>query len=590
MMSQAHHQNPQQLMRLAQALIQQGNVNNAVVAYHQCMNQFPDFVPAYLHLSHYFLKQEQIGSAMQVLSKALEYSPTSHDACRMLAPLLASFVPHEYHPTLERDLQSCYADTAINHQQLARIAAQLLLQKYDLLPIEKNVDWNALIPQMTQDSLWKRFLVQGINTDARMESRLTEIRRYLLQTYHRKDLPEDSASFVSAFALQLFANEYVLQDSDEEKALVLELQKKISTAMTDGQLITSCLLLALYQPLINIQALPDEKLNQLALQYDWLKRLLKHTCFDIAIERKLAGNIPTFDSTEDEISTKVRQQYEQNPYPRWHAPPTPKATDVAAIIRSLPGVNSQSIPNNSLQVLIAGCGTGYEPIDLARMDKSLHITAIDLSVSSLAYAQRMAQYLNVTSQIEFRQGNILAIQKLDKQFDVVNSTGVLHHMENPIAGWQELCEVTKSGGVMRISLYSKYARARISAAHAFIKESGFTATTEDIKRFRQAIMAMDENSALGELAKSDDFYSISGCRDLVFHAQEHHFTLPQIKNVLPTLGLTLIGFDVPAQSNTLFKQKFGEKADVLNLALWDQFEQENPDTFAGMYQLWCQKN
>jgi hypothetical protein len=54
-MSQAHHHNPQELMRVAQALIQQGNVNNAVVAYHQCMNQFPDFVPAYLHLSHYFL-------------------------------------------------------------------------------------------------------------------------------------------------------------------------------------------------------------------------------------------------------------------------------------------------------------------------------------------------------------------------------------------------------------------------------------------------------------------------------------------------------------------------------------------------------
>ena len=104
-----------------------------------------------------------------------------------------------------------------------------------------------------------------------------------------------------------------------------------------------------------------------------------------------------------------------------------------------------------------------------------------------------------------------------------------------------------------------------------------------------SLRLMDIQSTLGELAYSDDFYSTSGCRDLLFHAHEQRFTLPQIAAILPRLGLTLAGFDITPKTAHFFKQQFGEKADLLDLQLWDQFEQKHPDTFAGMYQLWCQK-
>ena len=39
----------------------------------------------------------------------------------------------------------------------------------------------------------------------------------------------------------------------------------------------------------------------------------------------------------------------------------------------------------------------------------------------------------------------------------------------------------------------------------------------------------------------------------------------------------------------LFKDLYGDEADTFDLGLWDEFESRHPDTFAGMYQFWCQK-
>ncbi|MDA9625217.1 hypothetical protein N9S57_00420 [Luminiphilus sp.] len=70
--------------------------------------------------------------------------------------------------------------------------------------------------------------------------------------------------------------------------------------------------------------------------------------------------------------------------------------------------------------------------------------------------------------------------------------------------------------------------------------------------------------------------------------QEHRFTLPQIQHRLDELGLKFFGFE-DKEIAKQFKNSFGKEADVCDFALWHQFEEENPRTFAGMYQFWCQK-
>jgi SAM-dependent methyltransferase len=219
------------------------------------------------------------------------------------------------------------------------------------------------------------------------------------------------------------------------------------------------------------------------------------------------------------------------------------------------------------------------------------ILAIDLSLSSLSYAARKTKELEVTN-IEYAQADIMELGKLDRQFDLIESSGVLHHLGDPMAGWKVLVDLLKPGGLMKIGLYSEMARQSVVSGRAMITEMGYTSSVEDIRQCRQDIITRIENGdiSLKNIFNMRDFYSLSECRDLLFHVQEHRFTIPQIIDALDVLNLKFLGFETQDQSvMKRFKEIYPKKSDITSLALWHEFEQQHPDTFIGMFQFWCIK-
>ena len=87
-----------------------------------------------------------------------------------------------------------------------------------------------------------------------------------------------------------------------------------------------------------------------------------------------------------------------------------------------------------------------------------------------------------------------------------------------------------------------------------------------------------------------DFYSTSSVRDLLFHTQEHQFTIPQISEILEDLNLEFLGFYSPYPVvKKKFSESFPEDKNNISLDNWHQFEINNPNTFNGMYQFWVRK-
>ena len=80
--------------------------------------------------------------------------------------------------------------------------------------------------------------------------------------------------------------------------------------------------------------------------------------------------------------------------------------------------------------------------------------AIDLSMASLSYAKRKTAELGIEN-IEYAQADLLKLGSLGRTFDVVESAGVLHHLENPFEGWQVLLSLLKPHGLMRLGFYSE---------------------------------------------------------------------------------------------------------------------------------------
>jgi len=225
-------------------------------------------------------------------------------------------------------------------------------------------------------------------------------------------------------------------------------------------------------------------------------------------------------------------------------------------------------------------------MQVARAYRDCDILAVDLSLSSLAYAARMTEQLGV-SNIKFAQADILGLGSLGRQFVLIECGGVLHHMKDPVQGWRILVDLLAPGGLMKIGLYSDLGRQSIHAARRFVQERGFKPVPDDIRNCRREIINLPPGNPARGAAGYGDFYTLNGCRDLIMHVQEQVFTLPRIAQILEQLGMRFLGFDCALVTLVQFDTMFGAGADRTDLQLWDRFENANPHAFRNMYQFWC---
>jgi hypothetical protein len=93
---------------------------------------------------------------------------------------------------------------------------------------------------------------------------------------------------------------------------------------------------------------------------------------------------------------------------------------------------------------------------------------------------------------------------------------------------------------------------------------------------------------LSRLAGIYDFYSMSECRDLLFHVQEHRLSIPAIAEFLREQDLCFIGFELEDARARAYRARFSDDKPMTDLVKWNQFESERPDSFAAMYQFWVQ--
>jgi SAM-dependent methyltransferase len=420
--------------------------------------------------------------------------------------------------------------------------------------------------------------------DVELERCLTAARGALLALADEEGGPA-ILDFACALASQCFVNEYVFAHTDEEFEQAVRLRDQALAASGRGVSIPPLWLaiVACYMPL---HTLPASLLD--AAWPDAVTKLLTQQVREPAQEREYRASIPRLTSIDDEVSRAVQQQYEEHPYPRWvKLPPPGKPVSIDTWLRGLfPLSGLRPLGKSSVDVLIAGCGTGQQAIEAAQ-DLGARVLAVDLSLTSLAYAKRKTRELGLQN-IEYAQADILALGSLGRTFDVIEATGSLQALAGPMAGWRVLLSLLRSGGLMKVGLYSELARANVVAARRHIAERCYRSTPDDIRRCRQELLSATD-PALRRVAEFGDFFTISNCRDLLFHVQEHRSTLPEITAFLAENDLSFIGFELDPPVLRRHAKRFPDDKAMTDLAHWHLFETENPKTFMGMYQFWVQK-
>ncbi len=91
---------------------------------------------------------------------------------------------------------------------------------------------------------------------------------------------------------------------------------------------------------------------------------------------------------------------------------------------------------------------------------------------------------------------------------------------------------------MHVCLYSELGRHDVVATRALIAERRLAPSPAEIRRCRQDLL----ETPLRSITRFDDYFSMSECRDLLFHVQESRTTIPEIKTFLAENKLKFIGF------------------------------------------------
>jgi 2-polyprenyl-3-methyl-5-hydroxy-6-metoxy-1,4-benzoquinol methylase len=420
-------------------------------------------------------------------------------------------------------------------------------------------------------------LTAAPNTDIALERLLTLLRSAMLQELPQERKPDENALRVAAaLAQQCFINEYVFAADPAELARARSLMEAPGDVTP-----MSLVLAAAWFPLHTLAGA-----ETLATRH-WpapVEAVIAQQIRAPRQEEHLRGDIPRLTNIKDAVSQRVQQQYEENPYPRWeHAAPETSASIAGFVAAKFPKGGFARPARTMQDILIAGCGTGQRAVAMARRFGDRNLLAVDLSLASLGYARRKSEEAGL--HIAYGQADILELGALERQFDLIESLGVLHHLDAPFAGWRALLSCLRPGGVMLVGLYSESARRPVTAARARIAAQGLAGSPDDIRAFRQELMPNGDPSIIG----SEDFFSLSACRDLLFHVQEHGLTLPQIGDFIRASGQRLLGFELPDAVLNAYHQRFPQDMAATDLACWKIFENEHPGLFGGMYIFWIQK-
>ena len=578
---------------MGNALKEQEKLEEAIEAYKRALAIKPDYAVAYNNMGNALQDQGKHEQAIEVYNKALAVKPNYAGAYNNMGNALKGIKFNRPIPGLEKTIGSLLDQkTFVRPKSIAPAVISLLkfeanLQKHliksAVVEIEQALQQTVI--ELSDLPLLLTLMSICPLADLGLEALLRKIRARILLTLLSFESTSETLQFQSALALQCFTNEYIYDCSEEEEKAVEALEASVEAVLSKGEQPSSKDILCL----ASYKALHEYQWCNLITDSSEIHHVFIRQIREPKLEIDLKSSVPILEEITNEVSVKVRSQYEDNPYPRWvnlGLPLNPKPITKVVSQSKIKLFDKAICEVGEPDILVAGCGTGQHSIGTAATFKNSNVLAIDLSLSSLAYAKRKTEELSITN-INYMQADILKLQKLDRQFDIIESAGVLHHMNNPMAGWQVLVDCLRDGGLMKIGLYSELARQSIVEMRQEISQSGIGSSDVEMKSFRSHSIASGE--AQHKLVHSwADFYSLSELRDLLFHVQEHRFTIPQLKQCLDELGLRFCGFE-----NESIVKKFRVSSacenDPYDLDKWQIYEESNSKTFVGMYQFWCQK-
>jgi 2-polyprenyl-3-methyl-5-hydroxy-6-metoxy-1,4-benzoquinol methylase len=220
--------------------------------------------------------------------------------------------------------------------------------------------------------------------------------------------------------------------------------------------------------------------------------------------------IPNLRLPADAPTETVRQFYEHAPFPGYAARDSLHALRARAEANAFARMLDEAIAPDA-RIVDVGCGTGQMCIHLARADRV--VIGADLTRASLVLGRAAALGFGL-DRVQFVETDLRKPGLRAGAFDVVYSSGVLHHTPDPRESFRRLVPLARPGGTIVVGLYNTFARLPLRLRRMVARASQYRLIPFDpVLRDRRHEPAR-QNAWL---------------RDQYQHPEEHRHTLAEVQ-------------------------------------------------------------
>ncbi len=220
--------------------------------------------------------------------------------------------------------------------------------------------------------------------------------------------------------------------------------------------------------------------------------------------------IPNLRLEVDARTEVVRQFYEHAPFPGYSSRDTLHALRARAERSRFARLLDEAAAGDA-RIADVGCGTGQMTLYLARADRV--VIGADLTRGSLKLASAAARRFRLEG-VLFVETDLQRPGLASESFDLVYSSGVVHHTPDPRASFASLVRLARRGGTIVLGVYNAFARIPLRLRRGVARLSRF--------RFIPFDPVLRERRH--EAQRSDAWL-----RDQYRHPEEHRHTLTEVQ-------------------------------------------------------------
>jgi SAM-dependent methyltransferase len=458
-------------------------------------------------------------------------------------------------------LVALFNTEGIDTDALSRVYFSQLALKLEKITRAKEDYATLALDIIESDPIALEFLSSRLISNHIIEETIISIRKKLIESILNNNYKPIHQIFLRALKKQCELNDFIYLTDKEEMSNVEKLKDKYLKE-SPAIKIAAQLILESYSD--------EPSKNQLKNQ--------NHLDYRITQKQNNETTLPAILESE----TPIQSFYESNPYPTWTSKPKHSESTLDELFKKLN--LKQAPPSNN--ILVAGCGTGRHAIQLALTYPHTEILGLDISKASLQYATQKRYEYNIQN-LKFICGDINNIPSLNMKFSLIECIGVLHHLQDPLKGCEVILSALENGGIAKIGLYSTYARVPIADLANLASKNEIPYAPSNLEKIRNLSIQNYKYKRIREIVNSQDFYSRSGCMDLLFNPLEKTFTTRDIRSLIRILDCEFAGFEKEEQNKSPAFRKFNEHSNMGSLfGAWELFETLNPNFFSEMYLFW----